>query len=161
MSFAKQLHSHTPWRAVRGLSMCATCRFRHMAHSDMPWRAVRGRSLCSCLAKRHRRRNMRVPAAGCCGELRPQGALLAPCHGEAGFPNRSGNDAQIGNDGRLNAKDKMNYSISRSWSSWTVSTTAKGWKASSSARSRKPQVTPMVRTPAFRPVSISTLESPT
>ena len=53
MSFAKLLHGHTPWRAVGGLSMYTTCRFRPMVHSGMPRRAMRGRSLCSSLAKWH------------------------------------------------------------------------------------------------------------
>ena len=40
----------------------------------------------------HRRRNIRPPEAGHCGELRPEGALLAPCQRPDGIPEQVGND---------------------------------------------------------------------
>ena len=48
--------------------------------------------MCSSLARWHRRRNMRPPAAGRCGELRPKGLSSRPAKGSKGCPDKAGDD---------------------------------------------------------------------
>ena len=54
----------------------------------------------------HRRRNMRAPAAGRCGELRPNGLSSRPARGPVGVPERVRHDGRagmperVGHDGR-------------------------------------------------------------
>jgi len=81
--------------------MCATRRFQPMAHSNPHWRAVEGLSMCSSLARWHRRRNMRPPAAGRCGELAPKGSPRALPEGRRReMPGQAGHDesGQAGHD---------------------------------------------------------------